>query len=387
MTNTDDGFIHAETLRLARELIGRPSITPADGGCLDVIAARLAAAGFHCERLDRGGVRNLWARRGQKPPLVCLAGHVDVVTPGPVERWTSNPFAAVERAGYLYGRGAADMKTPLAAMVTAAERVVAKHPDHPGSLAFLLTSDEEGAATDGTVAVVEALQRSGQTIDACILGEPTSNVRFGDVLKNGRRGSLSGVLTVEGVQCHIAYPERGRNPVHTALAALAELVSIEWDQGSEYFPPTSFQISNVHAGTGATNVTPSELAVLFNFRFSPASSVEGLQSRVRALLDRHGLQYRLGWTLSGLPFLTPRGALVKAVSDAVAAVIGVTPELSTSGGTSDGRFLTAVACEIVEFGPTSEGMHGVDERVPLADIGPLSAIYERVVLTLLGTNH
>ena len=374
---------HRETLRLARELIGRPSVTPADGGCLDVIAGRLEAVGFHCERFDRGGVRNLWARRGQKPPLVCLAGHVDVVTAGPLERWASDPFVAVEREGYLYGRGAADMKTPLAAMVTAAERVAAGHPDHPGSMAFLLTSDEEGAATDGTVAIVEALKERGQTIDACILGEPTSNVRFGDVLKNGRRGSLSGVLIIEGVQCHIAYPERGRNPVHMALPALTELAAIEWDKGNEYFPPTSFQISNVRGGTGATNVTPAEFEVLFNIRFSPASSVEGLQSRVREVLDRHGLPYRLIWTVSGLPFLTPRGRLVEAMSRAVTAVIGVTPELSTSGGTSDGRFLTAVAREIVEFGPTAEGMHGADERVRLADIGPLSAIYERAILALL----
>jgi succinyl-diaminopimelate desuccinylase len=375
--------IHGETLQLARRLIGCRSVTPADGGCLDLIATRLAAAGFQCERVDRGGVSNLWARRGQAAPLVCLAGHVDVVTPGPLDQWSSDPFVPAERDGYLYGRGAADMKTSLAAMVTAAERVVTARPNHRGSIALLLTSDEEGAAVDGTAAVVEVLQTRGESIDACILGEPTSSDRLGDVMKNGRRGSLNGVLTVKGVQCHIAYPERGRNPVHTALPALAELVAIEWDRGTEYFPPTSFQISNVHAGIGANNVIPGTLELLFNFRFSPESPVERLKAHVHEVLDRCRLQYELAWSLSGPPFITPRGRLVEVLSTAITGVTGLTPELSTSGGTSDGRFMAAVAREVVEFGPPSEAMHGVDERVRLADLAPLSAIYEQAILALL----
>jgi len=374
---------HRETLALARRLIACRSITPADGGCLDVIAARLTAAGFRCERVDRGGVGNLWARRGQTTPLVCLAGHVDVVQPGPLDRWSSDPFVPTERDGYLYGRGAADMKTSVAAMVTAAERIVTADPNHRGSIALLLTSDEEGDASDGTAAVVDALRSRGDTIDACILGEPTSAKRLGDTLKNGRRGSLGGVLNVRGVQCHIAYPERGRNPIHTVLPALAELTAVQWDHGNEYFAPTSFQISNVHAGTGATNVIPGRLEVLFNFRFSPESTVEELEARVHATLDRHGVEYDLVWSLSGSPFMTRKGRLVEALSGAITAVTGLTPELSTGGGTSDGRFIAAVAREVVEFGPLSEAIHGVDERVRLADIGPLSTIYERTITALL----
>ena len=374
---------HSDTLELARRLIACRSVAASDGGALDLIAARLTAAGFLCERVDRGGVGNLWARRGQGAPLVCMAGHVDVVPPGAVDRWSSDPFVPAERDGFLYGRGACDMKSSVAAMVTAAERVVAAHSAHRGSIAMLLTADEEGDAVDGTVAVVDALKRRGESIDACIIGEPTSSERFGDTMKNGRRGSLSGALTVKGVQCHIAYPERGLNPIHAALPALAELAAVEWDRGNEYFPPTSFQISNVHAGTGAVNIIPGMLAASFNFRFSPESTAEAIKARVHATLDRHGVEYDLTWTLSGGPFMTPKGRLVEALGGAVAAVTGVTPALSTSGGTSDGRFLAAIAREVVEFGPRGEGMHGIDERVRLADLGPLSTIYERTLVALL----
>jgi succinyl-diaminopimelate desuccinylase len=373
----------SETLELARRLIACRSVEASDGGALDLISGRLTAAGFLCERVDRSGVRNLWARRGQGAPVVCMAGHVDVVPPGLLEGWSSDPFVPDERSGYLYGRGACDMKSSVAAMVTAVERFVAAHAEYRGSIAMLLTADEEGDAVDGTVAVVDELKRRGERIDACIIGEPTSADRFGDTMKNGRRGSLSGVLTVKGLQCHIAYPERGLNPIHAALPALAELAAVEWDRGNEYFPPTSFQISNLHAGTGAVNIIPGVLAASFNFRFSPESTAEGIKARVHAILDRHRVEYNLTWTLSGGPFMTPKGRLVDALGGAVAAVTGVTPVLSTSGGTSDGRFLAAVAGEIVEFGPRGEGMHGIDERVRVADLGPLSAIYERTLEALL----
>jgi len=375
--------IHQQTLDLAKRLIACRSITPADGGCLEVVAARLARAGFACERLDRGAARNLWARHGDGAPLVCLAGHVDVVPPGPLDRWTSDPFAPVERDGYLFGRGAADMKTSVAAMVTAAERVAAAPARRGGSLALLLTSDEEGAAVDGTAAVVDELQARKNRIDACIIGEPTSSATLGDTIKNGRRGSLDGLLTVKGVQCHIAYPERGRNPIHTALPPLAELAATTWDRGSEYFAPTSFQISQAQAGAGANNVIPGTLDVRFNFRFSPESTPDRLQAGVRAILDRHGLEYDLAWTLAGAPFLSPRGGLVDVLSAVVTAVTGVTPALSTSGGTSDGRFLAAVSGEVVEFGPVGGSMHGLDEHVRLADIAPLSTIYEQTIVRLL----
>jgi len=376
-----------DTVALARQLIACRSVTPADGGSLDLLAARLSARGFVCERIERGGVRNLWARHGQRRPLICLAGHVDVVPPGDVTAWTSDPFVATERDGFLYGRGASDMKGPLAALVTAAERVVGQSPDHAGSIALLLTSDEEGAAVDGTVAVVEALQARGETIDACIVGEPTSASRLGDTVKNGRRGSLNGTLSVKGVPCHIAYPERGRNPIHIALAALAELVAVEWDCGNEHFPPSSFQISNVHAGAGTVNVIPGSLDVLFNVRFSPESTVEGIKARVHGVLDRHGVEYDLLWTLAGSPFMTGRGRLVSALERAIGEVTSLTPQLSTSGGTSDGRFIARIASEVVECGPVAEAMHGVDERVRIADLGPLSVIYERTVMALLAGDH
>jgi len=371
------------TLDLAKQLIACRSVTPDDAGCMAIIGARLEAAGFTCERMDRGAVKNLWARRGTGTPLVCLAGHVDVVPTGPIERWTSDPFTPTERDGFLFGRGAADMKVGVAAMTTAAERFAAATPNHRGSIALLITSDEEGTGVDGTKAVVRELQGRGERLDACILGEPTSTTQFGDTIKNGRRGSLNGVLTLKGVQCHIAYPERGRSPILPALPALAALAATDWDRGTEYFAPTSFQISDVHAGTGANNTIPGSMEVWFNFRFSTESTEESLKARVHQVLDAHGLEYDLKWALSGAPFLSPRGGLVDVVSTAVREVTGVAPALSTSGGTSDGRFLTGISREVIEFGPVSASIHGIDEHVRLADIGPLSRIYEHALRALL----
>ena len=370
--------IQHDTLQLARALIACRSVTPADAGALEIVSTRLSAAGFRCERLDRGSVSNLWARHGDSGPLVCLAGHVDVVPPGPVDEWRSDPFTPTERDGELYGRGAADMKGSVAAMVTAAERVA--RPGSRGSIAILLTSDEEGDAVDGTAAVVSILRERGETIDACIVGEPTSTERFGDTIKNGRRGSLNGRLRVRGQQCHIAYPERGRNPIHDAAPAIAALVSAEWDRGNEYFQPTSFQISNIHAGTGASNIIPGALDVALNFRYSPESTSQELQARVREILERHSMQFDLEWTVIGEPFLTPRGRLVDALMASVESVSGVRPTLSTSGGTSDGRFLARLAREVVEFGPLNLSIHKIDEHVRVADLGPLSMIYERTVM-------
>ena len=380
---TADANVHRQTLELAKALIARQSVTPDDDGCIELLAGRLDAAGFACERVDSGPVRNLWAVHGTGSPAVCLAGHVDVVPPGPRDRWTSDPFAPTEREGMLFGRGAADMKTSVAAMVTAAERFVTSTPSHRGSLALLFTSDEEGVAVDGTAAVVRYLMDRGTPLDACIVGEPTSAAVLGDTIKNGRRGSLNGVLTVRGVQCHIAYPERGRNPIHMALPALSELAATEWDRGNQYFAPTSFQIAHVQAGAGANNVIPGSLDVLFNFRFSTESTADELQRRVHAVLDRHGVDYQLTWSLSGNSFLSPRGGLVDAVGDAVRAVTGIAPALSTSGGTSDGRFLAAMCREVVEFGPVGTSIHAIDEHVRLADVAPLSLVYERAVARLL----
>ncbi|MBI4998214.1 MAG: succinyl-diaminopimelate desuccinylase [Rhodocyclales bacterium] len=371
------------TLALARQLIALPSITVDDAGCLEAISARLAPLGFSLERIDRNGVSNLWARRGSAAPLICFAGHTDVVPPGPHEQWQSDPFVPSERAGLLYGRGAADMKSSIAAFVVAAERFVAAHPNHKGSIALLLTSDEEGDAIDGTVRVVEALKARGERIDCCIVGEPTSVDRLGDTIKNGRRGSLSARLLVKGIQGHVAYPEKVRNPIHLAAAALAELAATRWDEGNEYFPPTSFQISNIHAGTGATNVVPGTLEVLFNLRFSTASTVDGLQARIHALLDRHELEYEIHWTIGGRPFLTPRGPLVDVLIDAIRDVTGTVPTLSTSGGTSDGRFIADICSEVVELGPVNASIHKVNEHVNIADLEPLSDIYRRALERLL----
>ncbi len=372
------------TLELTRQLISTRSVTPVDGGCLETIGTRLAAAGFTLERIDAGGVSNLWARRGSAGPLFCFAGHTDVVPTGPLDQWNSDPFEPVVRDGMLYGRGAADMKASLAAFVTSTERFVARCPDHAGSIAFLLTSDEEGDAIDGTVRVVEALAARGERLDYCVVGEPTSVTRLGDMIKNGRRGSLSGKLTVKGVQGHIAYPHLAKNPIHLFAPALAELAAIRWDDGNEYFPPTSWQISNIKGGTGATNVIPGTLEVLFNFRFSTASTPESLKARLIAVLDRHGIEHDIVWTLGGKPYLTPRGTLVDAAEAAIREVTGLTTELSTTGGTSDGRFIADICAQVVEIGPSNATIHKLNECVAVADIEPLSRIYENLLDRLLG---
>jgi len=371
------------TLELARALIARRSVTPEDGGCQELLAARLRPLGFQVESVMSNGVTNLWARRGTQRPLVCFAGHTDVVPTGPLGEWRSDPFVPTERDGKLFGRGAADMKTSLAAFITAAEAFVGARPDHRGSIAVLITSDEEGVATDGTVKVVERLQGRGEPIDYCVVGEPTSVDRLGDMIKNGRRGSLSGRLVVKGVQGHVAYPDRARNPIHQFAPALAELVATQWDRGTEDFPPTSWQVSNIHGGTGATNVIPGELEVQFNFRFSTASTAEGLKARVNAILTRHGLEYGIEWTLGGEPFLTPRGELVAATLAAIKEVTGIAAEVSTTGGTSDGRFIRRICPQVVEFGPVNMSIHKLDEHIELAAIEPLRRIYERVLEKLL----
>lgn len=371
------------TLALARELIARPSVTPDDQGCQRLIGERLAVLGFSLEYMNFGEVTNLWARRGSEGPLLAFAGHTDVVPPGPESAWTSPPFRPEIRDGLLYGRGAADMKGSIAAMVTACERFLAAHPDHRGALAFLITSDEEGIATDGTVKVIETLEARNEKIDWCLVGEPSSVGQAGDVVKNGRRGSLSGTLCVRGVQGHVAYPHLADNPVHRALPALAELAATVWDEGNAFFPPTTFQISNIHAGTGATNVIPGTLEVLFNFRYSTESSEAGLKQRVHALLDRHGLDYRLDWFHSGAPFLTPAGELVEAVRAAVREVSGLETELSTGGGTSDGRFIAPTGAQVVELGPVNATIHKVDECVAVDELERLTRMYEGVLRHLL----
>lgn len=375
------------TLELTRQLISTRSVTPVDGGCLETLGARLAAAGFTLERIDAGGVSNLWARRGTTGPLFCFAGHTDVVPTGPLDQWNSDPFEPVVRDGMLYGRGAADMKASLAAFVTSTERFVARVPDHAGSIAFLLTSDEEGDAIDGTVRVVERLAARGEKLDYCVVGEPTSVTKLGDMIKNGRRGSLSGKLTVKGVQGHIAYPHLAKNPIHMFGPALAELAAIRWDEGNEYFPPTSWQISNIKGGTGATNVIPGTLEVLFNFRFSTASTPESLKARLIDVLDRHGVEHDIVWTLGGKPYLTPRGTLVDAAEAAIREVTGLTTELSTTGGTSDGRFIADICAQVVEIGPSNATIHKLNECVAVADIEPLSRIYENLLDRLLGQGN
>ncbi|MBL8419306.1 MAG: succinyl-diaminopimelate desuccinylase [Dechloromonas sp.] len=371
------------TLALARQLIARPSLTPDDAGCMEIITERLQGLGFSIEFINRNGVTNLWARRGTARPLFAFAGHTDVVPTGPLERWTAPPFAPEIRDGLLYGRGAADMKSSLAAMLTATEAFVAANPRHPGSLAFLLTSDEEGDATDGTVAVVEALKARGEALDFCLIGEPTSVDTLGDMIKNGRRGSLSGRLTVKGIQCHIAYPHLGLNPIHLAAPAIAELGDSEWDRGNEHFPPTTWQISNIHGGTGATNVVPGSVEIKFNFRFGTASSVDSLQQRLTAILDRHGLEYNIDWTLGARPFLTGRGPLASAAAAAIRDICGIETELSTTGGTSDGRFIAEICGQLLEIGPVNATSHKIDESVDIAALPRLSAIYTRILEELL----
>jgi succinyl-diaminopimelate desuccinylase len=373
----------SETLKLAMDLIRRESVTPNDGGCQAVMMRRLSDLGFGTESLRFDDVDNFWARRGTQGPLFCFAGHTDVVPPGPVHEWASAPFEPSVRDGLLYGRGAADMKGSLAAMITATERFVARYPRHRGSIAYLVTSDEEGPAVNGTVKVVEALEGRDEKIDWCLVGEPSSSDWAGDVIKNGRRGSLGGILTVRGRQGHVAYPHLAINPVHAAAPALAELAAAHWDDGNEFFPPTSFQISNIQAGTGATNVIPGECRVMFNFRFSTESSAEALQRRVAILLDRHGLDYTIDWTLSGQPFLTRRGELVDAALAAIRKVAGADATLSTAGGTSDGRFIAPTGAQVLELGPRNATIHQVNECVEVDDLDRLSSMYEEILVVLL----
>ena len=375
------------TLLLAQRLIACASVTPEEGGCLSLLTQELAPLGFVCERMDSGPsgffVRNLWALRqgidGPSGPTVVFAGHVDVVPPGPLEQWSSPPFEPCVREGKLYGRGASDMKTPLAAMIVAAQAYVAASPDTRLNIGFLLTSDEEGPAVDGTIAVCRVLQARGQRLDYCVIGEPTAETQTGDTIKNGRRGSLTGRLTVKGVQGHIAYPHLARNPIHMVAPALAELAGIEWDKGNDYFPPTGWQISNIHGGTGAGNVIPGSVVIDFNFRFSTASTPETLQQRLEAVLRSHQLDYSLEWTLGGKPFLTPAGVLVDAARHAIAEMTGLQTQLSTSGGTSDGRFIAPICPQVIELGPPNASIHKVDEHIALADMAPLSAIYRRIL--------
>jgi succinyl-diaminopimelate desuccinylase len=375
----------AATLSLTRELIARRSITPKDEGCQELLGARLARLGFRIEPVPCGEVTNLWARRGSASPLVCFIGHTDVVPTGPLDQWHSDPFVPTEREGKLFGRGAADMKTSIAAFVVAIEDFVARHASHRGSIALLITSDEEGPAVDGTVKVVELLKSRGERIDYCLVGEPTCADRLGDTIKNGRRGSLAGVLRVKGVQAHIAYPHLGKNPVHMVAPALAELAKTEWDRGNESFPPTTWQISNIHAGTGADNVTPNDVEIKFNFRFGTASTAESLKQRVHAVLDRFALEYTLAWTLSAKPYLTPRGQLVDALSASIKEVTGASPDVSTTGGTSDGRFIAEICKEVVEFGPVNASIHKLNEHIDLAAIEQLREIYQRLLVRLLAS--
>ncbi|MEQ5837417.1 succinyl-diaminopimelate desuccinylase [Marinobacter sp. NFXS9] len=370
------------TLELAIELIRRRSVTPDDADCQTLMMQHLSPLGFEGEAMNFGEVQNLWARRGKEGPLLAFAGHTDVVPTGPEKNWSQAPFEPAIRDGYLYGRGAADMKGSLAAFVTACERFVAQHPDHKGSIALLITSDEEGPAHDGTVKVVEALEARNEKMDWCLIGEPSSTHRVGDIIKNGRRGSLHGYLTVHGIQGHVAYPHLAENPVHTAAPALDALARTQWDEGNEFFPATTFQITKVEAGTGS-NVIPGELTVHFNFRYCTENTADSLQQRVIEILDSHGLKYDLQWHLSGQPFLTDRGSLVDAASEAIQAITGEPTELSTSGGTSDGRFIAPTGAQVVELGPVNATIHKIDECVKADDLDTLSAIYEEILVRLL----
>jgi succinyl-diaminopimelate desuccinylase len=376
----------SKTLALTEELIALSSVTPDDKGCQRRLIELLEPLGFKCETIESGGVTNLWARRGTTQPLVVFAGHTDVVPTGPLDQWHSDPFVPTQRDGKLFGRGAADMKTSIAAMTVAVEEFTAAHPAHPahpGSIAFLLTSDEEGPATDGTVIVCDMLKARNEQLDYCIVGEPTSTDQLGDVIKNGRRGSMSGKLTIKGVQGHIAYPQLAKNPIHLAAPALAELAAEKWDDGNEYYLPTSWQMSNIHAGTGATNVIPGEVVVDFNFRFSTASTVEGLQKRVHAILNKYDFEYDIKWIIGGRPFLTPRGALSDAITAAIKAETGLDADLSTTGGTSDGRFIAQICPQVIEFGPPNGSIHKIDEHIELRYIDPLKNIYRRTLENLL----
>jgi succinyl-diaminopimelate desuccinylase len=373
----------SKTLALTEELITLSSVTPEDKGCQARLIELLSPLGFQCETIQSDNVTNLWARKGTTQPLLVFAGHTDVVPTGPVEQWQSNPFKPTQRDGKLYGRGAADMKTSIAAMVVAVEEFVAAHPNHQGSIGFLITSDEEGPATDGTVVVCDKLKERGEKLDYCIVGEPTSANQLGDMIKNGRRGTMSGKLIVKGIQGHIAYPQLAKNPIHLAAPALTELVAEKWDEGNEYYLPTSWQMSNIHGGTGASNVIPGDVVIDFNFRFSTASTVEGLQKRVHAILDKHGFDYTLKWTVGGLPFLTPRGNLSNAIAAAIKSETGLDTELSTTGGTSDGRFIAQICPQVIEFGPPNGSIHKIDEHIEVRFIDPLKNIYRRTLENLL----
>ncbi len=371
-----------KTLELAIDLLKRPSNTPEDAGCQEVMIKRLEPLGFKIERMRFGNVDNFYARRGTESPLIVFAGHTDVVPTGPLDKWHTPPFEPTIKDGMLYARGAADMKTSLAAFVTSIEEFVAENPDHKGSIGLLITSDEEGVAVDGTVKVVEALKARGEHFDYCVVGEPTSNKVVGDMIKNGRRGSLSGKLTVKGIQGHIAYPHLVKNPIHMVAPAIKDMVETVWDNGNEYFPPTSWQISNINGGTGATNVVPGEVEILFNFRFSTASTEASLKERVHAILDKHELDYDLEWEYSP-PYITPRGNLVEAISRAIEKAYGVSPELSTTGGTSDGRFIADICKQVIEFGPLNKTIHKLNECVGVADIEPLKETYKLTMQKLL----
>lgn len=373
----------SQTLALAEELISLSSVTPLDKGCQDRLIELLSPLGFVCETIQSGEVTNLWARKGTAQPLLVFAGHTDVVPTGPREQWQSDPFMPSHRDGKLYGRGAADMKTSIAAFVVAVQEFTLARPDHSGSIGFLITSDEEGPATDGTVVVCEKLRARGEQLDYCIVGEPTSSITLGDMIKNGRRGTMSGKLIVKGVQGHIAYPHLAKNPIHLAVPALTELAAEKWDDANEYYLPTSWQMSNIHGGTGASNVIPGEVVIDFNFRFSTASTVEDLQYRVHAILDKHSLDYTLGWIIGGRPFLTPRGTLSAALASAIMAETGIETELSTTGGTSDGRFIAQICPQVIEFGPPNGSIHKIDEHIEVRFIDPLKNIYRKTLENLL----
>ncbi len=373
----------SSTIDLAKTLISKDSTTPNDAGCQELLAQRLRPLGFDIQPLRFGNVDNLWARRGTSSPVLCFAGHTDVVPTGPLDKWTSDPFTPTERNGKLYGRGAADMKTSVAAFVTAIERFVEENKNHKGSIALLITSDEEGPANDGTVRVVQTLKARNETIDYCIVGEPTSSKRFGDTIKNGRRGSMSGKLIIKGVQGHVAYPHLAKNPIHLAAPAIHELAMTEWDNGNEFFPPNTWQISNIHGGTGAGNVIPGMIEIQFNFRFSTASTPQSLQQRLYAILHKYELDYEVHWDLSAKPFFTAPGELVKAISDVIFETTGEPAELSTTGGTSDGRFITEICPQLIEFGPINESIHKIDEHIAIEDIERLSDIYYGTLKRLL----
>ena len=374
---------HSDTLELSLQLLRQPSVTPIDHDCQNIMSERLAKIGFNIENMRFEDVDNLWARRGTESPVFCFAGHTDVVPTGQLDAWNSDPFLPSIRDGKLYGRGSADMKTALAAMVVASERFVKKHPDHKGSIAFLITSDEEGPSINGTVKVVETLEARNEKMTWCLVGEPSSTHQLGDIVKNGRRGSLNGVLTVQGKQGHVAYPHLAQNPIHLASKALNELCEVVWDNGNEYFPATSFQISNIHSGTGATNVIPDTLEVTFNFRYSTEVTADILKQRVMKILDQNQLNYHIDWTLSGLPFLTPVGELVTAAKKAIKNVTNVDTTLSTSGGTSDGRFIAPTGAQVLELGVLNATIHQINEHVNVADLEPLAEIYEQILENLL----